>query len=208
MQRPVVWVEGLIGAGKTTLAHQLAERLGFQKFLEPVDTNPYLERFYEDPKRWAFPMQLHLMFYRYAMQQQASWQAVLGQGSVLDRGLPGDRVFCKLHMHAGNMDELEWQTYEMGYDIMAANLRVPSLILFLDVEPEIAMERIQTRARTAEVGISLDYLRTLRAGYYDLLSDIDSGRHVWVHGMKVVRWSWNSPHQPIDPIEEEVRRLI
>jgi deoxyadenosine/deoxycytidine kinase len=176
---PIIWIEGLIGAGKTTATNKLAELLKLRPMLEPVDTNPYLKQFYEDPKRWAFPMQMHLLAHRYAMQQAASWESVLGRGAVLDRGLPGDRVFCRLHMLEGNMSQNEWQTYDYIYQIMAANLRVPSLIVYLDVEPEVALYRIQKRARSAEVGMDIDYLQKLRAGYMDLLVQIDSGDHAW-----------------------------
>jgi len=205
---PIIWIEGLIGSGKTTLAQFLAEKLDYRIFLEPVEDNPFLQRFYDDPERWAFPMQMYLLARRFAMQQAATYEALIGNGAILDRGLPGDRVFCKLHEQAGNMHEIEWQTYDYFYNVMAADVRVPSLILFLDVEPETALARIQKRGRTAERGIDLDYLRQLRSGYMDLLVEIDSGRHVWAQGMKVVRWPWNVDDQSFQPVLDEVNRQL
>jgi len=201
---PVAWVEGIIGAGKSTLAEILSKELGLRRFLEPVDSNPYLADFYKDPKRWAFPMQIELMSHRYAMQKEAAYGAARGFGAVLDRGMPGDRVFCKLHMLAGNMDEREWDTYERLYEVMACSLTVPSILIFLDVDPEVALERVKTRARGAEVGIDLKYLNDLRKGYLDLMCEIESGAHPWSKGMEVMRLAWNSDHLPTGPLIEEL----
>ena len=202
---PIIWVEGIIGAGKTTLAKMLAEALDLQARFEPVDSNPFLGRFYKDPKRWAYSMQIKLMGVRYAMQKEAAYAAALGRGSVLDRGMPGDRVFCKLHMLAENMHQLEWESYEELYEIMACSLHSPSLLLFLDVEPDVALERVRERARGAEVGIDLKYLTDLRKGYLDLMCEIESGEHVWSRGMEVKRLPWNMDHQPVGPLIESLK---
>lgn len=205
---PVIWVEGIIGAGKTTLAKVLSDALGLRPIFEPVDSNPYLVRFYENPKRWAFPMQIELLHRRFNMQQLAAREATLGseyKGSVLDRGMPGDRVFCKLHMLAGNMSELEWNTYQLAYEVMACSLVPPSLLVFLDVEPEVALERVRSRAREAEVTVDLKYLTDLRKGYLDLMAEIESGEHVWSRGMEVKRLPWNIDHQPVQPLVDHLK---
>lgn len=205
---PVIWVEGIIGCGKTTLTQKLAQALGLRPIFEPVDSNPYLARFYEDPKRWAFPMQIELLHRRYNMQQLAVREATLGgeyAGAVLDRGMPGDRVFCKLHMLAGNMSELEWDTYQLAYEVMACSLVPPSLLLFLDVEPEVALERVRARAREAEVTVDLEYLNDLRKGYLDLMAEIESGEHVWSRGMGVKRLAWNTDYLPTEHLVDGLR---
>jgi len=205
---PVIWIEGLIGSGKTTLARSLSEQLDLRLIQEPVKSNPYLERFYQDPKRWAFPMQMELLGRRYAMQKLAAYEATTEGGRlgcVLDRGLPGDRVFCKLHVALDNIDPLEWQTYERLFDIMSCSLAPPSLMIFLDVEPTVALDRVRTRDRGAESGLQLDYLEKLRRGYMDLLVEIQSGQHVWSRGMEVLRIAWNADHQRVDPLVEGLR---
>ena len=202
--KPIIWVEGLIGAGKTTLATALAERLNLRALFEPIGSNPYLKDFYCDQKRWAFPMQIELMMRRYAMQKTAAYEAVSSDsqwsGCVLDRGLPGDRVFCRLHMLHENMSHKEWETYERAYEIMACSITPPSLLIFLDIEPEVALQRVVERNRDAEKGLPLKYLQDLRAGYLDLLVEIESGTHAWSRGMEVKRIPWNVGHQPIEPI--------
>jgi deoxyadenosine/deoxycytidine kinase len=201
-------VEGIIGAGKSTLTQKLAEGLNFRPIFEPVNSNPYLERFYEDPKRWAFSMQMELLYRRYNMQQLAAREATHCdeyKGAILDRGMPGDRVFCKLHMLEGNIDPLEWITYLNAYEVMACSLTPPSLLLFLDVEPEVALERVRARNREAESSVDLEYLTKLRKGYLDLMCEIESGDHGWSRGMDVRRLPWNIDHQPIEPLIETLK---
>jgi deoxyadenosine/deoxycytidine kinase len=211
LTRPVLWIEGIIGAGKTTLAKQLGDALHMRVIEEPVESNPYLPLFYKEPKTWAWTMQMHLMGVRYGMQKLAVSEALVGHaynGAILDRGLPGDRVFCRLHVRAGNIHEMQWHTYETFYNIMVCDLRPPSLILYLDVDPNVALERVQKRARSVETGLSLEYLQDLRRGYMDLLSEIESGDHAWSKGMRVMRVPWNVDHQSIAPIVERLRREL
>ena len=207
--KPVIWIEGIIGSGKTTLADALAKKLNFRPIHEPVETNPYLGCFYQDPKRWAYPMQLHLLAERYGLQKLAVGEALSGdryEGVILDRGLPGDRVFAKLHVQEGNISELEWGTYERFYEIMASDLRPPALIVFLDVDPRVAFNRVNKRARQAENGLPIEYLEKLHRGYLDLLSEIESGRHLWSRGMDVLRWPWNTDDLPVDPIAKIINQ--
>jgi deoxyadenosine/deoxycytidine kinase len=205
---PIIWVEGLIGAGKSTLTRQLAQELHLRGIYEPVETNPYLDVFYRDPKRWAFAMQIELLMRRYAMQQQAAWESVtMGgyNGAILDRGLPGDRVFCKLHRLAGNVSDLEWQTYERAYNIMTCALVPPSLLVFLDVQPDVAMARVRARNRIVETDLPMKYMEDLYRGYLDLLSEIQSGRHTWSRGMEIIRVPWNTDHLPVQYLIDTLR---
>lgn len=154
-------------------------------------------------------MQIELLHHRFAQQQKAAWETVgvdSYRGAVLDRSLPGDRVFCRMHMHYGNIDPLEWATYERAFDVMVHHLAPPSLVLFLDVAPEVALERVRKRARGAEVGIDIEYLRDLYRGYMDLLAEIESGRHAWSQGMRVHRVPWNTDHLPIEPLVEDLKQ--
>jgi deoxyadenosine/deoxycytidine kinase len=196
--RPLIWVEGIIGAGKTTFAREVGQRLELRMIEEPVETNPYLEKFYADPKKYAFGMQVFLLHKRYAMQQMASWEATgVGgyKGAILDRSLSGDRVFAKLHMEAGNIDQIDWETYEMAYNYMARTLLPPTLLVFLDVQPETAFKRMQKRARKAEVGVELEYLVKLRDGYNKLLREAKTRVLPWAHCVEVCLVTWDPDTQ-------------
>lgn len=190
----LIWVEGIMGAGKTTFCRQVADELPLRVLEEPVKDNRYLERFYLAPARWAFPMQVDLLFRRYTFQKLASFEEVADagyQGVLIDRGMPGDRVFAQLHYQAGNMDAAEWETYNRIYKTLACSLLPPSLLIFLHVDPRVAMDRVMARKRPAELGLSIDYLEKLAAGYEEMLAEIASGAHPWGRGVEIWKVDWN-----------------
>lgn len=210
MSGPVVWIEGIIGAGKTTLTRLVARELNLRAIFEPVDDNPLLDKFYADPRKYAFPMQLLLMARRHNMQQLAANEAMYGvdyAGAVIDRGLPGDRVFCRLHVDEGNIEPEFWSVYEQFYDVMSMNMPTPALLVFLDAEPETAHARMVARGRAAEKDVPLSYLQRLRRGYLDLLVEIESHQHAWSRGMRTLRIPWNVDNQDPEPIIKEIAHL-
>lgn len=199
--RPLIWIEGVIGAGKTTFAREIAKRLNLRMIEEPVgggegQENPYLEKFYKDPKRYAFGMQMFLLHKRYAMQQLASFEATgVGgyDGAALDRSISGDRVFAKMLCQEGHIELLDFATYEMAYNYMCRTLLPPTLLVFLDVQPKTAFDRMKIRNRGAEAGVSLDYLIKLRDGYHELLAEAEAGLLPWAHAIKIARIPWDVP---------------
>jgi deoxyadenosine/deoxycytidine kinase len=204
----VVWIEGIIGAGKTTLTHTIASDLSLRPIFEPVETNFLLEDFYRDPKRYAFPMQMHLLMTRFNLQTLAANEALgnMGfKGAVLDRGLPGDRVFARLHIRYGNIDEKLWKVYENAYNVMSCWLRPPSILVYLDVDPHVAADRVRQRDRSCERGVSLDYLKDLRDGYEGLIAEIESGKHPWSRGMSVLRVPWSENFPATAPVVDAIR---
>jgi len=195
---PLLWVEAIIGAGKTRFCREVGKRLNLRIIEEPVDGNPYLEPFYKDQPANAFAMQIWLLHQRHKMQQLAALEATgVGgyEGAILDRSLSGDRVFAKMHMKKGNIRELDWHNYENCYDGMCRTLLPPTRIIFLDVQPETAYERIQKRikdeGRTCEEGLPLSYLEELRAGYMELLQEAEHGLMPWSHAVKVKELIWD-----------------
>jgi len=212
MQRkPNIWVEGAISAGKSTLVTQLAQELGFRAFQEPVADKGYLELFYADPKRFAFSFQIEMLRRRWDIHRLAMLECKAGtsQGVILDRGLPGDRVFAKMHHEAGNIHSLEWQTYESLYsEFMSVPHMQPTMLLYLDVTPETAMRRIKVRARPSEELITLDYLTTLRDAYARLLNEIETGKHAWSRHMQILRVNWNEDNQSIEPIVLAIKKAL
>jgi deoxyadenosine/deoxycytidine kinase len=191
---PVIWVEGGIANGKSVLSSEVAKRLGLRVLEEPVEKNKLLEAFYENPKEHAFGLQISMMFHRHAQQQIASWEATgVGgaKGVILDRSIAGDRVFAKMHMECGNIHPLHWEAYERGYQIMARNLLPPTLIVYLDCQPETAFARVNKRNRGIESGITLDYLVRLRKGYQELLDEARRGFMPWGHAVRVLSLCWD-----------------
>jgi len=193
MAAPIIWVEGIIASGKSTFCREIANRLGLDLSEEPVEANFYLEEFYTDAKKYDFGMQDVILHYRYGMKQAAAFGSKIGpqKGVITDRSIAGDRVFCNLHHKAGNINDHDWKCYNFAYEMMAQSIQPPTLMIYLDVQPETSYERMKRRARGAEVGVSLQYLQDLHEGYEDLLAEMQRGLVPWSHSIKPHRLIWD-----------------
>ena len=164
-----IGIAGMIGAGKSTLAGALGEHLEIDVYYEPVQDNEYLEDFYRDTARYAFATQIYLLNRRFQQHQEIIWR---GRSAVQDRTIYEDSIFAKMLAKTGLMDERDYRTYQQLFRHMSNFMCKPNLIVYLDVEPERSMERIQHRGRGMESCISLEYLKALYAGYEDFITDI------------------------------------
>lgn len=129
--------------------------------------NPYLSDYYDDPARWSFTMQSHLLALRYRMHLHAQWHAMQGEGhAILDRSYFGDTAFARLQVKSGLMTDREFATYTALYHAMTATVLLPTVCLRVLVSPETAGRRIMSRmeketGRKCESTVSLEYLRGL-----------------------------------------------
>lgn len=190
----LIYVEGIIGVGKSTYCKEIAQRLNYRVIEEPVKTNPYLELFYQNPKEYAYEMQIYLLHRRIGLQQLAAAEALYSPhyaGAMLDRSLFGDRVFEELHHEDGNISDLQHHAYLTAIRNMQLMIYPPTILVFLDAEPQICLDRIKARSRGCEVGISLDYLERLTQRYHRLIQDAKDGRYPWSHAVRVLHKSWN-----------------
>lgn len=207
----VIAIDGSIGAGKSTLMKALAEILKFRPYREPVEENPFLADFYREPHRWSFAMQMYMLRYRYGVHKSAAYEATgIGghKGVLIDRPLmPGDWVFAYTQFLCGYMSQREWKVYSDWFDILMCSFSAPSLLLYLDVEPEVSFERIKNRHRDAEINIDLEYLVKLRRAYMDALVMLESGKSRWGRGVVVERVPWNVDSQGIGLIVDLINRL-
>lgn len=182
----LVCIEGNIGVGKSSLTKSLAESLhGFPMF-EPVEDNPYLERYYKDPKRYALEMQFWLMSRRFEMHEKAIrhiWRT--GQTVVMDRSIYGDWVFAKRNWLDGNIDDPGYLAYMHHRKVMNQYLMAPHFVIALQAAPEVCLQRIKERSRDAEVAVKIDYLRGLHTLHEELYLDMKS------RGSTVIEIDWN-----------------
>jgi deoxyguanosine kinase len=153
-------VEGPIGAGKTTLARRLAERLGGEPLLEDPDANPFLARFYEDMARYALPTQLFFLFQRFEQLRAVAQHDLFARVRVADFLLEKDPLFAGLTL-AG--DELA--LYQRLYDALALRAPRPDLVIYLQAGPRTLAERVRRRALEYERAIEADYLARLADAY-------------------------------------------
>lgn len=153
-------VEGPIGAGKTTLARMLAERLHTRLQLEDADANPFLARFYHDPERHALPTQLFFLFQRAEQMRELAQDDLFQQGSITDFLLEKDPLFARL-----NLSDDEFKLYSEIYRHLRPQARRPDLVIYLQTPVETLMERIMQRNIAYEQTITLNYLTRVTEGY-------------------------------------------
>jgi deoxyguanosine kinase len=153
-------IEGVIGAGKTTLAQMLSERLGARLVLERFEENPFLPKFYEDPEHFAFQTQIFFLLSRYK-QQRDLFQADLFQDFLItDYIFEKDKIFAYLTL----ADE-ELKLYENLLGAIERNVPTPDLVIYLQCSIERLMNNIHHRGRKMEENISEDYIRDLNEAY-------------------------------------------
>jgi deoxyadenosine/deoxycytidine kinase len=155
-------IEGPIGVGKTSLAQALGLRIGARIVLEDTDSNPFIARFYQDPEKYAFPVQLYFLLTRYNQQRQLAQQDLFAQATVTDYLLAKDRIFARL-----NLDPDELVLYESVYRLLDGQLARPDLVVYIRARVEVLAERLRKRNRTFERHISLEYLERISAAYRD-----------------------------------------
>lgn len=170
-------VEGIIGVGKTTFVRELTTRFDIKPVYEPIKDNPFLDKFYADPRRYAFIIQMWLLAKRNAANKAAYWLSRAGDNVVVDRGRLGDRCFARVNAAIGNMTADELAVYEEHFQALGA--RDPNVIVFLDVDEDQAMLRIAKRGRQCEKKIDTDYLHLLRTEHHLMVEDA-RGRGVQV----------------------------
>jgi len=153
-------IEGPIGVGKTSLAKRLADDFGGELLLEGVEENPFLERFYRNPRHAALPTQLFFLFQR-AQQIQALRQSdMFAPVRVADFILEKDRLFAQL-----TLDDDELQLYDQVYDNITVDAPQPDLVIYLQAPVDVLLNRVQKRGRDYERFIETNYLERLVEAY-------------------------------------------
>ncbi len=161
-------IEGPIGVGKTSLARRLAQTFESDLLLEGAEENPFLERFYQDPRSGALPAQLFFLFQR-ARQLQAMRQADMFQPvRVADFLMEKDRLFAELTLDA---DELK--LYDQIHKHLAVEPPVPDLVIYLQAPEEVLLKRIARRGKQYERRIDARFLRRLTDAYTRLFHFYD-----------------------------------
>lgn len=153
-------IEGPIGVGKTTLATRIAEDFNAELLLELAEENPFLEKFYTNPRQAALPTQLHFL-----MQRVRQIQAIR-QGELFNPVRVADYLLEKDYLFAENtLDPLELELYEQVFSQLVLNAPVPDLVVYLQAPTDVLVKRIRKRGRDFERTISTTYLQQLSDAY-------------------------------------------
>jgi len=153
-------IEGVIGAGKTTLAKMLSTRLNAKLVLERFEENPFLPKFYEDPEHYAFQTQIFFLLSRYKQQQE------LFQGDLFHNFLVSDYIFDKDKIFAYlTLQDDELKLYETLIGTIEKNIPTPDLVVYLQSGVDRLMSNIKMRGRTYEENMSDEYIKDLNEAY-------------------------------------------
>lgn len=153
-------VEGPIGVGKTSLAKRLAETFNYDIVLEKPEDNPFLERFYRNPKQHALATQLFFLFQRAQQLQELKQDDLFEPVRVADFLIDKDMLFARQ-----NLDPDEFLLYQNVFQHLTIDAPVPELVIYLQAPTQILFQRIQKRGIAAEQTIEADYLSRLNDAY-------------------------------------------
>lgn len=153
-------VEGPVGAGKTSLARRLAERLGSGLLLERPEQNPFLARFYQDMSRYALPTQLFFLFQRINQLRELAQMDLFRHTTVCDFLLEKDPLFARL-----TLSSEELHLYQRIFDTLKPHAPGPDLVIYLQAQPDTLYERVRMRGVEYERPISAEYLALLADSY-------------------------------------------
>jgi len=161
MKYTFISIEGNIGAGKTTLANLLAERLNARLILEEFADNPFLAKFYDNPAQYAFSVELFFMAERYKQQKD-----LVSQQDMFRTLTISDYLFTKCLLFAKvNLPDDEFRLYQRLFDTMHHQMIQPELLIYLHAPVSKLQENIKKRNRPYEQNIQNDYLYKIQQTY-------------------------------------------
>ncbi|KAB7663443.1 deoxynucleoside kinase [Bacillus sp. B1-b2] len=201
----VITIAGTVGVGKSTLTNALAEALQFRTSYEVVDTNPYLDKFYQDFSRWSFHLQVYFLAERFKEQKKIF---EYGGGFIQDRSIYEDTgIFAKMHYEKGTMSEIDYQTYTSLFDamVMTPYFPHPDLLIYLEGSLEDILSRIDQRGREMEKQTPIDYWQEMHGRYE---SWINSFSACPVLRLNINEYDAMNGTQSIEPIIEKIANIL
>ena len=176
-------ITGNIGAGKTTLAEQLADHYGWEILYEAVEGNPYLADFYADMPRWSFNLQVYFLNSRFAqvkkimdIRRANEAKPDLLHTVVQDRTIYEDAAIFARNLHESDrMTQRDYQTYQSLFENMVSLIHPPDLMIYLRADLPKLREQIRKRGRSFEQSISDEYLNSLNRLYEEFIASYQEG---------------------------------
>ncbi|MBR4583962.1 MAG: deoxynucleoside kinase [Bacteroidales bacterium] len=156
-------IEGNIGTGKTSLCHLIAQKRKAKLFLEQYAENPFLPKFYENPERYSFPLELSFLADRYNQLKSS-----ISSFDLFNELIVSDYFFMKsLIFSAHTLQEDEYKLYRQIFDIIYSTLPKPDLYIYLHKNTDLLLKNIEKRGREYEKNITAEYLKGIETGYFN-----------------------------------------
>jgi deoxyadenosine/deoxycytidine kinase len=169
-----VVIEGNIGAGKTTLAGKIAEQYNARLILEHFADNPFLPKFYSDPDKYSFPLELSFLASRYKqLKEELEPQDLFSTFTVADYYFTKSLVFA-----ASTLNGDEYNLYRQIFYIIYATLPKPDIIVYLHLSPEKLLRNIEKRGRNYEKSITVEYLQRIQDSYFAFFRQNSGNRYL------------------------------
>jgi len=167
-------IAGNIGSGKTTLTGLLSKHYKWDAHYEDVDTNPYLNNFYEDMLRWSFNLQVYFLNSRF---RQVVHIHKSNKTVVQDRTIYEDATIFAPNLHSmGLMSKRDFDNYKSLFELMSSFINPPDLIIYLKASVGTLVSQIQKRGRDYENSIRIDYLKKLNERYEEWIAGYNLGK--------------------------------
>ena len=155
-------IEGPLGVGKTSLALKLAEKINAETLLEDAEENPFLLKFYQDPKKYSFQAQIFFLLRRYQRALDITQMDLFKRTMISDYLFDKDRIFAR-----ANLDDDEFWLYEQLFQLLRKRITPPDLVIFLQATTDVLVERIKKRDKKYERVISSKYLDEINQAFND-----------------------------------------
>jgi deoxyguanosine kinase len=169
-----VVIEGNIGAGKTTLARRIAEQFNAQLILERFADNPFLPKFYEDPDKYSFPLELSFLASRHKqLQEELVPQDLFKAFTVADYYFMKSLVFA-----ASTLTGDEYNLYRQIFYIIYGSLPKPDIYVYLHLNPDRLLQNIERRGRNYEKSITKEYLQKIQESYFSFFKQNPENKYL------------------------------
>ncbi|WP_336047052.1 deoxynucleoside kinase [Solibacillus ferritrahens] len=170
----VITIAGTVGVGKSTMTKALSQSLNFRTSYEKVDTNPYLDKFYDDFEKWSFHLQIYFLAERFKEQKRIF---EYGGGFIQDRSIYEDTgIFAKMHYDKGTMSPIDYETYTNLFDamVMTPYFPHPDLLVYLEGPIDDVIGRIQERGREMEQQTPHTYWQEMHGRYENWINNFNA----------------------------------
>lgn len=201
----VITIAGTVGVGKSTMTNALAEALQFRTSFEKVDTNPYLDKFYDDFDRWSFHLQVYFLAERFKEQKRIF---EYGGGFIQDRSIYEDTgIFAKMHYEKGTMSSIDYTTYKSLFDamVMTPYFPHPDLLIYLEGSLDDILARIKERGRPMEQQTPIEYWTEMHGRYENWINEFNSCP---VLRLNINDYDLSDDGQSIEPIIERIASFM